>query len=126
MGGRGGKSGIRGGGSTGESLAINAKMPQLTGSDKQIKWANDIRESALKNADHLVKNAEASKNLGMQPDSVTPSVEGSKFARRELVERLQKVTSAPQIINARNGITYESIKEVALYDDKRNNRRRKY
>lgn len=48
MGGRGGSSSRSGGGG-------RASLPTLTGSEKQVSWANSIRDEAVSNAGIIVK-----------------------------------------------------------------------
>ena len=33
--------------SSGKTQGITVQMPTLTGTDKQVKWANDIRDKAI-------------------------------------------------------------------------------
>ena len=115
MGGRGSSGGGTGGGH-GPNYAANAKMPGLTGSEKQKKWASDIRDTALKSADLVVKN---SKKLGTSLSSRNlPSVEGAEFARNVAVKELQSVSSASKIIDKRTKLSYDGINKIALEYDR--------
>ena len=114
MGGRG-SSGGGAGGKHGPNYAANAKMPELKGSEKQIKWASDIREDALANADALVKNA---KKFGTGLSHNDPSVEGAEFARNVAVKELQSVTSASKIIDTRRKLDYYGLNKIAMEYDR--------
>ena len=113
MGGRGSSGG---GIANGNKSALSAKMPTLKGSEKQIKWAAEIRESVLKNADLVVKNAE---KIGGYTDINNPSVQGAKFARKSIIEQVQKVESASAFINNRSRMTYDYVNKIALEYDRR-------
>lgn len=114
MGGRG-SSGGGAGGKHGANYAANAKMPELKGSEKQVKWANDIRDTALRSADAVVSNA---KKLSDSPAINTPSVEGAEFARNVAVKELQSVVSASKIIDKRNKLSYDGLSNIALEYDR--------
>ena len=104
--GRGGSSGMASGG----GRAIDAKMPELQGSEKQVKWAVEIRSSALQNADYLVKNEKRWRDLGLTEALSNDAVE---FVKRDLVNSLESVTKASSIIDARRGLTYDALKRRA-------------
>ena len=112
----GGRGGAGGGIANGTKSALSAKMPTLKGSEKQIKWAEEIRESVLKNADLVVKNAE---KIGGYASITTPSTDGAKFARKSVIEQLQKVDSASALINNRSRMTYDYVNKIALEYDRR-------
>lgn len=114
MGGRGSSGGV--GGIGGNQSAIVAKMPALKGSEKQIKWASEIREQVLKSADLVVKNAE---KRGGYTDVYNPSIQGTKFARKSIIEQVQKVESASEFISNRSRMTYEYVNKIALEYDRR-------
>lgn len=114
MGGRGGS----GGGVSRGGSALSQKMPELTGSEKQIKWAKEILESVLVAADAEVRNAERHSKYS-RPDMYNPSVEGAKFARNAVVEQLKSVTQASKIIDARRNLTQNNLRNIALEYDRR-------
>ena len=121
MGGRGGSGGVR----SGKNFAVNAKMPQLVGSEKQVRWAESIRESMLLAADVVVRNAERTRANGVPLGTSNPSVEGARYARKDVVQTLQNVTEASQIIDARKKLTQNYIEKIALEDDRIKNRRKR-
>ena len=113
MGGRGSSSGGGGGGGS----AASAKMPKLSGSPKQIAWADEIRSSALANTDLLVKRAGEGPNglNAITANMVTGEKVSKKSAetvRAEVVDTFQATTSASAIINARNQFTYSAIENL--------------
>lgn len=98
---------------------LNIKMPELTGTEKQIAWANDIREDFLANADGLVANAERweargdkySVRYGITEQYTTSSeLEG---IRERLYIMIAGVSSAAKIIDCRDRLTYEAVKKIA-------------
>ena len=106
MGGRG-SSGKRSGG--GES----GKLPELTGSAKQVSWAESIRHDALANMEHLVKAAKGEFGIEL-PQGGRVSAKAADWARKDLVSNLQKVTSASQIIDARRGLTFDAMRRMMI------------
>lgn len=108
MGGRGSSSGGKIGGGGGGS-ALSAKMPTLTGSAKQVSWAESIRHDALANMDSLVKSAKSELGIGL-PQGGRVSTKAADWAKKDLVSNLQKMTSASQIIDARRGLTSDSMR----------------
>lgn len=108
MGGRG-SSGSSGGGS---GSASSAKMPALTGSEKQIAWANEIRAGFLNAADANVRNAQRDRSLGTAVkgyEGTAISVEAAKQVRKDAVKMMQGVTSAKQIIENRGRLTQDFL-----------------
>ena len=116
MGGRGSSGG---GGGIGGVSAVNEKMPALTGSEKQVKWADDIRYSMLLAADAVVRNAQRNKSLGIKPSMYYPSLEGAIFARKDVVSTLKTVTNASKIIDARKSLTQHYIEKIGIEYDKK-------
>lgn len=111
MGGRGTAGGIGG-------AAANQKMPELTGSAKQIKWAQDIRTSLLGAADLLVKNAQRNKALGILPDFNSPSVTAAGVVRSDVIKTFKNVTDASVIINKLRGQNYDALFRLATAYDR--------
>lgn len=112
MGGRGsgGGRGSRGGGGS----AASAKMPTLSGSSKQVSWANDIRSNALSSLDANVRNAEKNRSLGIAPDGLHPSVESAKEIRSAIVKAFQSQTSAKSFIDSRGNFTQKAFNNAAI------------
>ena len=98
---------------------LNIKMPELTGTERQIAWANDIREDFLANADGLVANAERWEARGDKysvrygiTEQYTTSAE-LEGIRERLYIMIAGVSSAAKIIDCRDRLTYEAVKKIA-------------
>lgn len=98
---------------------LNIKMPELTGTEKQIAWANDIREDFLANADGLVANAERWEARGDKysvrygiTEQYTTSAELDEI-RERLYIMIAGISSAAKIIDCRDRLTYEAVKKIA-------------
>ena len=57
MGGRGGSSGSKGGGGASSGISTSG-LPKLEGSEKQIAWANSIRENYIKDVNDRIANGD--------------------------------------------------------------------
>lgn len=123
MGGRGSSGGSGG----------SVRMPTLTGSEKQVSWATDIRDTALSNADLIVRNAERGRQIGIStgPTGRNISVEAARTVRAEVRETLASTTSASTLINNRSNLTFNSLARLAeeetatgMVSDARRRRRR--
>lgn len=112
MGGRGSSGGASGG------AAANQKMPELTGSAKQIKWAKDIRSSLLGAADLLVRNAQRNRELGISPSFNSPSVTAARVVRSDVIKTFKNVTDASVIINKLRGQNYDALFRLATSYDR--------
>lgn len=122
MGGRGGSSSRSGGGG-------RASLPTLTGSEKQISWANDIREQAYIQLDALDRTIsrikkDVSKRGGMSKNAIKKEAESLagfsessiKTVRSELNDTLSKITSAKTIIDQRNNLSPDSIRQLVTME----------
>lgn len=107
MGGRGSFGGV--GSKGGSGSALSAKMPSLSGSAKQVSWAESIRHDALANMDNLVKSAKDEFGISM-PQGGRVSGKVADWSRKDLVSNFQKITNASQIIDARSGLTYDAMR----------------
>lgn len=107
-------------GSTGWS---NANMPELKGSEKQIRWANDIRSSALDVAEMNIRNARKNEKLGLGITYLNPSVKSTNEVRDMLRKLFQSQTSAKEIIDKRDGFSQNSLKNIAAEIDRMKGRR---
>jgi hypothetical protein len=102
--GRGSAGGGGGGG--------GAKMPSLTGSEKQVAWAETIRSNAIQNAANIVKDA--SREFGTTDPNGTPiTVKAAKVVQSEVTDTLKGITQASTIINNRNSFSYDHIARLA-------------
>lgn len=98
---------------------LNIKMPELTGTEKQIAWANDIRKDFLASADGLVANAERWEARGDKyyvryyiTEQYTTSAELEEI-RERLYIMIAGVSSAAKIIDYRNNLTYDAVQKIA-------------
>ena len=88
MGGRAGGGASGGMGSKSRSGA--SSWPTLTGSEKQVSWANDIRGRAQKALDFLKQNI-----------SIVPNTKVAKTVFSKWESKMKSMTSASQWIDAR-------------------------
>lgn len=130
MGGRGsgsGKSGGGGGGGVSYTAAQEAKMPELSGSPKQVSWAEDIRRGALAQADHLVEDAARGQDgewwrmSASESDAV--SLQSAKETRTQVINAYQNMTSAKAIIDNRANLSANAVLRTAKAVDRQNGRK---
>jgi len=103
MGGRGGSSRLGGGsgGGWGES-------PELTGSEKQVRWANDIRQRIKDSIDFNIKSStEHHQRTGFMETKIKSDL--YKDAKKELSSILKNTTKASDIINMRDRLDPMSL-----------------
>lgn len=117
MGGRGSSGGGGGGG---------AKLPQLTGSEKQVSWASDIRSKVFQHFDYLdrtfddfAKRVPNDKNFA--EDSLQYTKKDVATVRAQATDIFKQVTSASAIIDKRLAFTPSKMDELV----KDNYRKRK-
>lgn len=117
MGGRGSSGGGGGGG---------AKLPQLTGSEKQVSWASDIRSKVFQHFDYLdrtfddfAKRVPNDKNFA--EDSLQYTKKDVATVRAQATDIFKQVTSASAIIDKRLAFTPSKMEELV----KDNYRKRK-
>lgn len=110
MGGRGSSSGI-----PARRNVINiSDMPKLTGSEKQIKWAEQIRDDAIGTVNGNIRTYE--ERIRKYPESKTifeSRIKAYEEVGRQLNEVLQKITSASQIIDKREYLSGSYINQAA-------------
>ena len=94
-------------------------MPELIGSEKQIKWAEDIREAAISCLDCIARNtAIAGRNLDGTIESYKElteerkaTLEEIKKMRAALAQLIGSETSAATIIDKRYKLAQDSIEK---------------
>lgn len=87
---------------TSNNVFTERKFPELTGSEKQIKWANDIRDSALDTIELNIKSSrDYLKRFKNDFDSQV-KVDLYESARETYLKKLRSVTSAKDIIDNRH------------------------
>ena len=110
MGGRGSSGG--GGGGGGGGRAVDAKMPELTGSAKQVSWASNIRSDALANVDALVN--QASDEFGLSYAGGYISADSARTVRTAVVTAFQSTASASAIIDKRGAFSLNQMKNAMI------------
>ena len=95
MGGRGSSSGI----SNNRFSARN--FPELSGSEKQVKWANDIRNSALDTIEENIKSQRDYLRRFKNDFDAQVKLDLYESARETYLKKLRSVTSAKEIIDTR-------------------------
>lgn len=122
-GGSSSSSGRGGGGGRGNFKAANAKMPELTGSEKQVSWAEDIRRTALNSIDNFMTSAKDRTLSYGTGDHI--SVDTVKQVKSDLVSSLQRVTSAKLLIDNRLVFSETRIRDqiFALENERRRKNR---
>lgn len=114
MGGRGSSSGGGGGGS-----ALSAKMPSLSGSPKQISWAESIRHDALANVDLLVERARDTSastlnGIALPGNGGYVRPAAAQKVKEYIVNGFQNITSASRIIDYRRDFSFDNIKRSMI------------
>lgn len=106
--------------------AQEAIMPALTGSEKQVKWAEDIRETALVAADRLVEDAARGESgewwrmSGSEDRSV--SLQSAQEVRQQVIAAFNGLSSAKQIIDNRTNLSANAVLRIAKALDRQNGR----
>lgn len=103
MGGRGSSSGMN------NNRFSARNFPDLSGSQKQVKWANDIRDSAL---DIIEGNIRANRDyLRRFRNNFDAQVKLDLYegARETYLKQLRSVTNAKEIIDRRNAYNPQMI-----------------
>lgn len=113
MGGRGSSGGGGGGGGG------SGKLPELTGSAKQVAWAESIRQGAFSAVDNLDKNYKSMQSRAPKSDKTfavdtlgyTPK--DVAVVRSEVRDAFSSVTSASRIIDTRSEFSQRRMEELA-------------
>lgn len=111
-----GSSGLGASGGGGSRSRTSAKMPELTGSEKQVKWAESIRSDALTNLNNLVKQASSEFDI-TTPRGNRVSKEAVKDVKDFITKGFQSVTDASKIIDSRRDFSYSNIKNAMFTAD---------
>ncbi len=101
MGGRGGSSGLSNVKSQKSSLIDISKMPDLTGSEKQVKWASDIREKAVQKINSALKFYEDRMKSNPKIETYEDEVSATREIRKTMEAVFSQTTSAAKIIENR-------------------------
>lgn len=106
MGGRGSNSGII-------HKSVAPSLPKLQGTEKQVAWANQIREDAINTAERNIKlNEDRLRQYGIK-NMYEPKIEAYKQVRDNLRTALSKIDKASDIIDKRHIISGETVNTQA-------------
>lgn len=95
MGGRGGSSGLSPGNAPAKSQKVDfSSLPELQGSEKQVKWAEQIRSNVINTINNNIERMEKSENR----DYYKPSIEAFK----EIGEKVNAMLRQPPGVKASN------------------------
>ena len=122
-----GGGGGGGGGGANYTSAQETKMPSLSGSEKQVSWATDIRNRVLTAADNLVEDAARGEKgewwrMEESFDNAV-SLQSAEKTRETVVNALKNITSARQIIDNRKSLTKDAVVKMAKSIDRAEGRK---
>lgn len=113
MGGRGGSSGLSSGNDR-SGMIKTSDMPQLTGSEKQIKWAEQIRQGAISTVNDNIQLAIKRNNeTGNKTDVYKDTIKAYNHIGKQLGEELKKIKSASVLIDRREAFSGKRINDLA-------------
>ena len=116
--GRGSSGMSGGGGAAGNWKASSADMPALSGSEKQVNWANDIRAKALGAIDNAINDSREAdqaekdairRNGFASTVSMFPTPASTIEAGREYVEAMKQATRAKDYIDNRDRFSARNV-----------------
>lgn len=109
---------------------MNAKMPELTGSPKQVSWAESIRKDFLRNADSLVsmyqkmdEKGKRLKDANLARDTLQYTLQDARDVQRQAIETMRGVTKASDIIDRRSVLQSSNTMLKAVKDLYRNRKK---
>lgn len=105
MGGRGGSGGSRGG-----ARSSKTKLSAFSGSEKQVKWANDLRSKALKSLDDGLSDAKKKVNATAEQ---WKSFEKNVSTAREIISSEK---SASRFIDTFSSVSFNFSTKRAFTD----------
>lgn len=88
----------------------------MKGTEKQIKWAQEIKENAILAAGCIVRNAEKAAEDGWREYRI--SVEAAKHIEQLVIDGFAAMDSAAEIINIRDRFTQSNLEKIARYETK--------
>ena len=110
MGGRGGESGFT---NNKSGMISISDMPKLEGSEKQIKWAEQIRENAINTVNNNIHLAKNRIKQNSQVQDYKDDLEAYNHIGKQLGEELKKIDSASVLINRREFFSGARINQLA-------------
>ena len=88
----------------------------MKGTEKQIKWAEDIKERAILAAGCIVRNAKRESEAGLRFYCI--SVEAAKHIEQIVIDGFASMDSAADIINIRDRFTQSNLEKIARDETK--------
>ena len=90
-----------------------SKEDEMKGSEKQIKWAEDIIEKAMTSFDDMIKNYDKFQANGVA-DVLGYSKKAVEAAKADMKAVFAQVDKASDIIDIRNKLTYDVLKATVI------------
>lgn len=105
-------------GSSGFDSGGNGKgakpLPELTGSEKQVKWANEIRDNALYSVNSVLERYESNIKNGMKrTDDVNEQIKAYEEIKKAITDTFMSVNEAKVIIDKRETFHPSRIHKIA-------------
>ena len=85
----------------------------MRGSEKQIKWAEDIKARAIEAAGMIVRNAERAEARNDPKDRYYISSEVARELEQMVIAGFEQMDSAADIINIRDRFTFSALEKMA-------------
>lgn len=91
----------------------------MKGTEKQIKWAEDIKEQAIAAAGCIVRNAEKAEANNIPKDVYYISVEVARDIEQMVIAGFDQMDSAAAIIDIRDRFTQSALEKMARAETRR-------
>lgn len=87
----------------------------MKGTEKQIKWAEDIKAEAIANLDNLINYAKRMESFGDMMKSATNyyTSEAAEIVKQYILNAFEKIDDAKYYIDNRAKLTYNAFERVA-------------
>lgn len=103
---------IYGGRGSASGIARKTNFPNLVGSEKQVKWAQDIREEAINTVDDNIKLARE-RYEKYKMEIYKDAEEAYKEVKKQLIPALATYTKASDLIDRRDMFSSSRIIDLA-------------
>lgn len=91
----------------------------MRGTEKQIKWAEDIKEQAIMAAGCIVRNAERDAELDYKHPTRYISVDVAKDLEQMVVAGFAQMDNAADIIDIRDRFAQSALENMAIAETRR-------
>lgn len=91
----------------------------MKGTEKQIKWAEDIKAQAIAAAGCIVRNAEKAEAENHPKDIYFISAEVAKEIEQMVIAGFEQMDSAATIIDIRDRFTQSALEKMARAETRR-------